>query len=105
MISVLTPLPVLLPLLGAAGTLLVGRHPRTQRTISLTVLTAVLAVSVSCRPAMRRSSSSLATASLRASAHDRWIIASTNAVMPKVITIAVRMNACGSGSLMSSGRE
>ena len=37
---------MLLPLLGAAGTLLVGRHPRTQRTISLAVLTAVLAVSV-----------------------------------------------------------
>jgi multicomponent Na+:H+ antiporter subunit D len=44
-ISVLTPLPVLLPLLGAAATLLVGRHPRTQRTLSLVVLTAVLAVS------------------------------------------------------------
>ena len=46
MISVLAPLPVLLPLLGAAGTLLVGRHPRTQRTVSLVVLTAVLVVSV-----------------------------------------------------------
>jgi len=46
MISVLTPLPVLLPLLGAACTLLVGHHPRTQRTISIAVLTAVLAVSV-----------------------------------------------------------
>jgi multicomponent Na+:H+ antiporter subunit D len=46
MISVLAPLPVLLPLLGAAGTLLVGRHPRTQRAVSLLVLTAVLAVSV-----------------------------------------------------------
>jgi multicomponent Na+:H+ antiporter subunit D len=46
MISVLAPLPVLLPLLGAAGALLVGRHPRTQRTLSLLVLTAVLAVSV-----------------------------------------------------------
>jgi multicomponent Na+:H+ antiporter subunit D len=46
MISVLAPLPVLLPLLGAAGALLVGRHPRIQRTISLLVLTAVLAVSV-----------------------------------------------------------
>jgi multicomponent Na+:H+ antiporter subunit D len=45
-ISVLAPLPVLLPLLGAAGTLLVGRHPRTQRAVSLLVLTAVLAVSV-----------------------------------------------------------
>ncbi|HEY0402783.1 MAG TPA: Na+/H+ antiporter subunit D [Blastococcus sp.] len=46
MISVLAPLPVLLPLLGAAGTLLVGRHPRTQRAVSLVVLTAVLVVSV-----------------------------------------------------------
>ncbi|MCZ2829791.1 Na+/H+ antiporter subunit D [Modestobacter sp. VKM Ac-2986] len=46
MISVLTPLPVLLPLLGAAGALLVGRHPRTQRTLSTLVLSAVLAVSV-----------------------------------------------------------
>lgn len=46
MISVLAPLPVLLPLLGAAGTLLVGRHPRTQRAVSLAVLTAVLVVSV-----------------------------------------------------------
>lgn len=46
MISVLAPLPVLLPLLGAAGTLLVGRHPRTQRAVSLSVLTVVLAVSV-----------------------------------------------------------
>ncbi|WP_209308915.1 Na+/H+ antiporter subunit D [Blastococcus sp. CT_GayMR16] len=46
MISVLAPLPVLLPLLGAAANLLVGRHPRTQRTVSLVVLTAVLVVSV-----------------------------------------------------------
>ncbi len=46
MISVLAPLPVLLPLLGAAGALLVGRHPRTQRTLSLLVLTAVLVVSL-----------------------------------------------------------
>jgi multicomponent Na+:H+ antiporter subunit D len=46
-ISVLTPLPVLLPLLGAAGALLVGgRHPWTQRTLSILVLSAVLAVSV-----------------------------------------------------------
>ncbi|TFV90729.1 Na+/H+ antiporter subunit D [Blastococcus sp. CT_GayMR16] len=44
--SVLAPLPVLLPLLGAAANLLVGRHPRTQRTVSLVVLTAVLVVSV-----------------------------------------------------------
>ncbi|WP_199580093.1 Na+/H+ antiporter subunit D [Blastococcus sp. TBT05-19] len=47
MIRVLTPLPVLLPLLGAAAALLVGgRHPRMQRTLSVAVLTAVLAVSV-----------------------------------------------------------
>ncbi|MGY1752053.1 Na+/H+ antiporter subunit D [Blastococcus sp. SYSU D01042] len=47
MISVLTPLPVLLPLLGAAAALLVGgRHPRTQRTLSILVLAAVLVVSV-----------------------------------------------------------
>ena len=46
MTSVLTPLPVLLPLLGAAGALLVGRHPRTQRMLSILVLSAVLAVSV-----------------------------------------------------------
>ncbi|MGY1639507.1 Na+/H+ antiporter subunit D [Geodermatophilus sp. SYSU D00703] len=46
MTRVLAPLPVLLPLLGAATTLLVARHPRFQRTVSLAVLTAVLAVSV-----------------------------------------------------------
>jgi multicomponent Na+:H+ antiporter subunit D len=46
-IRVLTPLPVLLPLLGAAAALLVGgRHPRVQRTLSVAVLSAVLAVSV-----------------------------------------------------------
>ncbi|TAL14653.1 MAG: Na+/H+ antiporter subunit D [Frankiales bacterium] len=42
MIRYLAPLPVLLPLLGAAATLLVGRHPRTQRTISVAVLSAAL---------------------------------------------------------------
>ncbi len=47
MIRVLTPLPVLLPLLGAAAALLVGgRHPRVQRTLSVLVLAAVLVVSV-----------------------------------------------------------
>ncbi|MGY1679605.1 Na+/H+ antiporter subunit D [Geodermatophilus sp. SYSU D01176] len=46
MIEVLAPLPVLLPLLGAAGTLLVSGHPAFQRTLSMLVLTAVLAVSV-----------------------------------------------------------
>jgi multicomponent Na+:H+ antiporter subunit D len=46
-ISVLTPLPVLLPLLGAAVALLVGgRHPMTQRVLSILVLSAVLVVSV-----------------------------------------------------------
>jgi multicomponent Na+:H+ antiporter subunit D len=45
-IEVLAPLPVLLPLLGAAGALLVSGHPTYQRTLSTTVLTAVLVVSV-----------------------------------------------------------
>jgi multicomponent Na+:H+ antiporter subunit D len=45
-IGVLAPLPVLLPLLGAASALLVGRHPRIQRALSVVVLSAVLAVSV-----------------------------------------------------------
>jgi multicomponent Na+:H+ antiporter subunit D len=46
MTGVLAPLPVLLPLLGAASALIVGRHPAVQRALSLVVLTAVLAVSV-----------------------------------------------------------
>ena len=46
MTSALAPLPVLLPLLGAAGALLLAHHPRAQRTLSVVVLTAVLAVSV-----------------------------------------------------------
>ena len=41
MIEVLAPLPVLLPLLGAAGALLVSGHPTFQRALSTTVLTAV----------------------------------------------------------------
>jgi multicomponent Na+:H+ antiporter subunit D len=46
-IRVLTPLPVLLPLLGAAAALLIGgRRPRAQRTLSILVLSAVLVVSV-----------------------------------------------------------
>jgi multicomponent Na+:H+ antiporter subunit D len=45
-IEVLAPLPVLLPLLGAAGALLVSGHPTYQRTLSTTVLTAVLVVSL-----------------------------------------------------------
>ena len=47
MIRVLTPLPVLLPLLGAAAALLIGgRRPQVQRTLSILVLSAVLTVSV-----------------------------------------------------------
>ncbi|PRY48221.1 multisubunit sodium/proton antiporter MrpD subunit [Geodermatophilus tzadiensis] len=46
MIEVLAPLPVLLPLLGAAGALLVSGHPTFQRTLSTAVLAAVLTVSV-----------------------------------------------------------
>lgn len=42
----LVPLPVVLPLFGAALTLLVARRPRTQRTVSFTILLATLAVSV-----------------------------------------------------------
>jgi multicomponent Na+:H+ antiporter subunit D len=45
-IELLAPLPVLLPLLGAAGALLVSGHPTFQRTLSTVVLTAVLGVSV-----------------------------------------------------------
>jgi multicomponent Na+:H+ antiporter subunit D len=44
--NVLVPLPVVMPLLGAAVTLLMARRPRAQRAVSLTVLTATLAVSV-----------------------------------------------------------
>lgn len=38
------PLPVLLPMFGAAATMLVGRRPRAQRAISIIVLVAVVAV-------------------------------------------------------------
>jgi multicomponent Na+:H+ antiporter subunit D len=41
----LVPLPVTIPLLGAALTLLMNGRPRAQRTISLTALTATLLVS------------------------------------------------------------
>jgi multicomponent Na+:H+ antiporter subunit D len=40
----LIPLPVLLPLLGAGATLLVGRHPRLQRAVSLVVLSTSLVI-------------------------------------------------------------
>ncbi|HEX2073143.1 MAG TPA: Na+/H+ antiporter subunit D [Geodermatophilus sp.] len=46
MTRILTPLPVLLPLLGAAAALLAGHHPRIQRTVSIAVLGTVLGVSV-----------------------------------------------------------
>ena len=42
--SVLTPLPVLIPMLGAALTLFAGRRPRLQRAITLAALCAVVAV-------------------------------------------------------------
>jgi multicomponent Na+:H+ antiporter subunit D len=41
--SWLVPLPVVMPLLGAALTLLLARRPRPQRWVSLTVLTATVA--------------------------------------------------------------
>ncbi|MFD1715712.1 Na+/H+ antiporter subunit D [Amnibacterium flavum] len=44
--SWLVPLPVLLPLLGAATALLFYRRPRLQRLITLTVLSAVLVIGV-----------------------------------------------------------
>lgn len=42
--GVLTPLPVLIPTIGAAMSLLAGRRPRLQRLITLTALTAVVVV-------------------------------------------------------------
>ncbi|MFE4498746.1 Na+/H+ antiporter subunit D [Rhodococcus sp. NPDC056743] len=41
----LAPLPVLIPMLGAAATLVVGRRPRFQRVITLIALVGVVAVS------------------------------------------------------------
>ncbi|WP_137145861.1 Na+/H+ antiporter subunit D [Mycolicibacterium sp. CR10] len=43
--SVLTPLPVLVPLLAAAMTLVAGRKPRLQRVIAVIALSVVLVVS------------------------------------------------------------
>ncbi|PRC43034.1 Na+/H+ antiporter subunit D, partial [Mycobacterium sp. ITM-2017-0098] len=43
--SVLTPLPVLVPLLAAAMTLVGGRKPRLQRLIAVCALCVVVAVS------------------------------------------------------------
>ncbi len=42
--SILTPLPVLIPTIAAAITMVAGRRPRLQQLISLTSLTAVVAV-------------------------------------------------------------
>ncbi|MGE2719550.1 Na+/H+ antiporter subunit D [Mycolicibacterium celeriflavum] len=42
--ATLIPLPVLLPTLGAASTLIAGRRPRLQRLVTLAVLCAVVAV-------------------------------------------------------------
>lgn len=44
-IDVLTPLPVLIPMLAAASTLVLGRRPRAQRFITIVALTAVVAIS------------------------------------------------------------
>ncbi|WP_227997357.1 Na+/H+ antiporter subunit D [Nocardia australiensis] len=44
LLPVLAPLPVLVPLLGAAVTLIFGRNPRTQRTVLLVVLGSVVAI-------------------------------------------------------------
>ncbi|MEU6859320.1 Na+/H+ antiporter subunit D [Glycomyces sp. NPDC046736] len=43
--NALVPLPVVIPLLGAALTLMMARKPGLQRTVSLTALTATLTVS------------------------------------------------------------
>jgi multicomponent Na+:H+ antiporter subunit D len=40
----LVPLPVILPLLGAGATLMLSRRPRLQRTVSFSVLTAVVVI-------------------------------------------------------------
>nr|WP_206037998.1 Na+/H+ antiporter subunit D [Rhodococcus sp. HNM0569] len=45
MVTALAPLPVLIPLLSAAATLVLGRRPRAQRAITIPALTAVLLVS------------------------------------------------------------
>ena len=44
LLASLVPLPVLLPLIGAGATLVLTRHPRAQRAVSLVVLSAVVAV-------------------------------------------------------------
>ena len=44
-IDALTPLPVLIPMLAAALTLVLGRRPRAQRFLTLVALTAVVVIS------------------------------------------------------------
>ncbi|MGV9612659.1 Na+/H+ antiporter subunit D [Nocardia xishanensis] len=44
LLPALAPLPVLVPLLGAAATLVFGRRPRIQRTFTLVALTAVVVI-------------------------------------------------------------
>ncbi|TQM30072.1 Na+/H+ antiporter subunit D [Nocardia bhagyanarayanae] len=44
LLPALAPLPVLVPLLGAAATLIFGRRPRIQRTVTLVALTAVVVI-------------------------------------------------------------
>ncbi|MEE2031022.1 Na+/H+ antiporter subunit D [Rhodococcus chondri] len=45
-VAYLIPLPVLIPLLAAAGTLILGRRPRAQRAVTVIALVASLAVAV-----------------------------------------------------------
>lgn len=45
LMGALAPLPVLIPMLAAAATLVVGRRPRFQRVITLIALIGVVAVS------------------------------------------------------------
>ena len=62
--SVLTPLPVLIPTIGAAVTLFAGRRARLQRAITLVALSMIVAVCAAlvyldrprrhARPACRR---------------------------------------------------
>ncbi len=44
--SLLVPLPVILPLFGAGAALMLSRRPRAQRTVSFSVLTAVVVIAV-----------------------------------------------------------
>ena len=46
LVGTLAPLPVLIPLLAASVTLVLGRRPRTQRFTAVLALSAALAVSI-----------------------------------------------------------